>query len=169
VAQERLGQGQGVGAERVAGLEDPGDPRMLLEHSARTVGEDLELLGPGQGVAEVDVHLGQDAVEQQVVELLLVADVAVEGAGDDPQARGQAAHGEGLDALVGDDRQGLGDHALAGELGTAVLVDGGRVEPQRGCLPVGRRRAGRRRCSGGGSGPLPLLHARSSVNADLDR
>jgi hypothetical protein len=69
------------------------------------------------------------------VELLLVADVVVQGAGDHPQARGQAAHGQGLDAVLGDDRQRLGDHALAGELGTAVLVgdgggDGG-VEPQR--------------------------------------
>ena len=32
--QERLGQGQGVGAERVAGLEDPGDPGVGLEHLA---------------------------------------------------------------------------------------------------------------------------------------
>jgi hypothetical protein len=103
------------------------------------------------------------------VELLLVADVAVERPGDNPQARGQAAHGEGLDALLGDDRQRLGDHALAGELAAAVLVDGGRVKPQRGCLPVGRRRAGRGRRRPGGYGPLPLLHARSPVNADLDR
>ena len=45
--QERLGQGQGVGAQRVAGLEDPGHPGMGLEHLAQPMGQDRELLGPG--------------------------------------------------------------------------------------------------------------------------
>jgi hypothetical protein len=30
--KERLGQGEGVGAEGVAGLEDPGHPGMVLQH-----------------------------------------------------------------------------------------------------------------------------------------
>ena len=97
----------------------------------------------------MEVDLGQDAVEQQVLELLFVADVVVEGAGDDAQAGGQAAHGQGLDAVVGDDRQRFGDDPLAGELGAAVLVvDGwrrttatvirqrpraGRILPVRAC------------------------------------
>ena len=80
----------------------------------------------------MDVDLGQDAVEDQVVKLLFVADVVVEGAGDDPQAGGQAAHGEGVGAVVGDDRQRLFDDAFAGERGAAVLVLGGRAKPQRG-------------------------------------
>ena len=63
--------------------------------------------------------------------MLLVADVVVEGARDDPQAGGQAAHGQGLDAVFGDDRQCFGDDPLAGELGAAVGVVGGWVEPQR--------------------------------------
>ena len=79
----------------------------------------------------MEVDLGQDAVKEQVLELLLVADVVVEGAGDDPQAGGQAAHGQGLDAVLGDDRQRLGDDPLAGELGAAVGVVDGWVEPQR--------------------------------------
>ena len=79
----------------------------------------------------MEVDLGQDAVEQQVLELLFVAEVVVEGARDDPQAGGQAAHGQGLDAVVGDDRQRLGDHPLAGELGAAVRIVDGCVEPQR--------------------------------------
>jgi hypothetical protein len=74
----------------------------------------------------VEVDLGQDAVKEQVLELLLVADVVVEGAGDHAQAGGQAAHGQGLDAVLGDDRQCFGDDPLAGELGAAVgIVDGG--------------------------------------------
>ena len=79
----------------------------------------------------MEVDLGQDAVKDQVLELLFVAEVVVEGAGDDPQAGGQAAHGQGLDAVLGDDRQRLGDHALAGELGAAVGVVDGCVEPER--------------------------------------
>jgi hypothetical protein len=130
--------------------------------------QDLELLGPGQGWLEVDVDLGQHVVKEQVLELLFVADVVVERAGDDAQARGQGAHGQGLDAVLGDDRQRLSHHALAGELGTAVLVDGGRVKPQRGCLPVGRGRAGRWRCPRGGCGLLSLLHL-PPLNDDLDR
>jgi hypothetical protein len=95
------------------------------------VGQDLELVGPGQGGVGVEVDLGQDAVKEQVLELLLVADVVVEGAGDHAQAGGQAAHGQGLDAVFGDDRQCFGDDPLAGELGAAVGVVAGRVEPQR--------------------------------------
>ena len=130
--KEGLGQGQGVGAEGVAGLEDPGDPGMGLEHPAQPMAQDLELLAPAKGGVQVEVDLGQDAVKDQVLELLLVADVMVEGAGDDPKAGGQAAHGQGLRAVVGDDRQRLGDHPLAGEPGTTVMIVAGRVKPQRG-------------------------------------
>jgi hypothetical protein len=42
--------------------------------------------------------------------LLLVADVVAKRAGDDPQARGQGAHGQRLDAVLGDDGEHLGDH-----------------------------------------------------------
>ena len=129
--KEGFGQGEGVGPERVTGLEDPRDPRMVLQHLAQPMGEQLDLFGPGQGGVDVDVDLGEHAVQDQVLELLLVADVAVERAGDHPKAGGQAAHGQRLGAVVGDGRQRLGDDALAGELGAAVLVVGGRVEPQR--------------------------------------
>jgi hypothetical protein len=95
------------------------------------LGRDLELPGPAQGGVQGEVDLAQDAVKEQILELLFVAHVMVEGAGDDPQAGGQAAHGERLDAVLGDDRQRLGDHPLAGEPGAAVLVVGGWVEPQR--------------------------------------
>ena len=104
---------------------------MGLKHLAEPVGQDLELLGPAQGGVQV-VDLGQDAVKEQILELLFVADVVVQGAGDDPQAAGQAAHGQGLGAVVGDDRQRLFDDSFAGELGAAVLFVGGRAKPQRG-------------------------------------
>jgi hypothetical protein len=167
--EERLGQGQGVGSEGVAGLEDAGHPGMVLEHRAQPMGQELELAGPVRGWAQAHVDLGQHVVEDQVVQLLLVADVMVEGAGNDLEAGGQAAHGEGLDAVVGDDREGLGDHPFAGELVAAVMVDDGRVEPQR------RRRssidggAGYRRPRPPlvGGRPVPLVHARS-LGIDLD-
>jgi hypothetical protein len=57
------------------------------------MGEQLELLGPGLGGVEVAVDLGEHAVKGQVLELLLVADVVVERAGDHPKACGQGAHG----------------------------------------------------------------------------
>jgi hypothetical protein len=120
-----------VGAERVAGLEDAGHSGMGLEHLAEPMGQDLELLGPVQGGVQVEVDLGQHAVEEQVVKLLFVADMVVQRAGDHPQAGGQAAHGQGLDAVFCDDCQRLGDHALSGELGAAVLAVHGGVEPER--------------------------------------
>ncbi|HEX5882117.1 MAG TPA: hypothetical protein VF468_27940 [Actinomycetota bacterium] len=52
----------------------------------------------------MEVDLGQDVVQDQVVELLFVGEVGGEGAGDDAQAGGQAAHGQGMNAVVGDDR-----------------------------------------------------------------
>src|SRR5829696_4408110 len=104
---------------------------MGLQDLTQPGGQDFELFGPSQGGVGVDVDLGQDAVKDQVLELLLVADVVVQGAGDDPQAGGQAAHGQGLGAVVGDDRQRLFDDSFAGELGAAVLVVHGGVEPQR--------------------------------------
>jgi hypothetical protein len=42
------------------------------------MGEQLELLGPGLRGVEVAVDLGERGVKDQVLELLLVADVAVE-------------------------------------------------------------------------------------------
>jgi hypothetical protein len=53
-----------VGAERVAGLEDGGDPGMCLQHHAQPMGQDLELPGPAEGGVEVEVDLGQDAVKE---------------------------------------------------------------------------------------------------------
>jgi hypothetical protein len=158
--KERLGQGQGVRPQRVAGLEDAGHPRMVLEHLAQPMGQELELAGPVQGRVQADVDLGQHVVEDQVVEALLVPDMVVERPGDHPQAGGQAAHGEGLDAVVGDDREGLGDHPLTGELVAAVLVVDGRVEPQRRRSSVGGGAGYRRpRPPLVGCRPLPLVHA----------
>jgi hypothetical protein len=115
----------------------------------------------------VDVDLGQHVVKDQVLELLFVADVVVEGAGDDAQAGGQAAHGERLDAVVGDDRERLGDHSLASQLVAAVRVVDGCVEPQRADGPVGRGLCVGCGCPPVGSAPLPLYHA-VSLDADLD-
>ena len=112
----------------------------------------------------MDVDLGQDVVQDQVLELLFVADVVVQGAGDDPQAGGQAAHGQGVDAVLGDDRERLGDHPFTGELVAAVLVLDRRVKPQRADGTIGRSC----RCSRV-SGPMPLRHVAPSLNDDPDR
>jgi hypothetical protein len=132
------------------------------------MGQEFELVGPFQGGVHADVDFGQHVVEDQVVKLLLVANVMIEGAGNDLEAGGQAAHGEGLDAVVGDDREGLGDHPLTGELVAAVLVVDGRVEPQRRRSSIdGWAGDRRRRPPLVGCRPLPLVHARS-LGVDLD-
>ena len=113
----------------------------------------------------MDVDLGQDVVKYQVLELLLVADVMVDGARDDPQAGGQAAHGQGLDAVVRDDRQRLGDHPLAGEPGAAVLVVDGRVNHSERALRRSQLRRMRSllacREQAVAAGPRGLLERRS--------
>jgi hypothetical protein len=100
---------------------------------------------------------------------LLVADVVVEGAGDHSQAGGQAAHGERLDAVLGDDREGLGDHSVASQLVAAVRVVDGWVEPQRRRSSVGPRpgEGHRRRPLVVGCRPLSLFHV-GSLDVDLD-
>jgi hypothetical protein len=57
--KERLGQGGGVRPERVAGLEERGNPGVGLEHLPQPMGEQLELLGPGLGGVEVAVDRGE--------------------------------------------------------------------------------------------------------------
>ena len=82
------------------------------------------------------VDLGQDAVEDEVVELLLAADVAVQRAGNHAEAGGQGAHAEGLHAVGADDREGLGDDAFAGERDAAAfLLVGWGGEPQQAGAP----------------------------------
>jgi hypothetical protein len=103
----------------------------------------LDPLGPGQGGVDVAVDLGEHAVQDQVLELLLVAHVAVERPGDHSEARGQVTHGQRLDALLGDDRERLGHHALAGERRAALLLSQGTGDhSERGVQPVARSSVG---------------------------
>src|SRR5215208_5501661 len=63
---------------------------MGLQDLTQPGGQELELVGPGQGGVGVEVDLGQDAVKDQVLELLFVAEVVVEGTGDDPRRAARA-------------------------------------------------------------------------------
>ena len=128
-SKEGLGQGQGVGSQGVAGLEDAGHPGMGLQHLPEPVGQDLELLGPAQGGVEVDVDLGQDVVQDQVLELLFVADVVVQGAGDDPRRAARRRMVRAWTPSWAMTVQRLFDDAFTGQLRAAVLAVGGRVEP----------------------------------------
>jgi hypothetical protein len=121
------------------------------------MGQELELLGPGQREVEVDVHFGQNAVKDQILELLLVADMAVDGARDDLQAGAQAAHGQGFDAVLSNDRQRFFDDAFAGELAATVLIIAGRVEPEGACPSVGCDRVGGSCRWRSGCGPLRFI------------
>jgi hypothetical protein len=87
---ERLGQGQGVRAEGVAGLEQGRDAGMVFQGRQQPAGEDLDLPGAAQVMAWLRVDLGQHQVHGQVAELLLAAHVPVQRAGDHAQAGARA-------------------------------------------------------------------------------
>ena len=118
-------------AERVAGLEQGGDAGMVLQDRAQPARERGDLHGPRRGGVSPAVDLAEHRVEDEVVQLFLAADVAVQRAGNHAEAAGEAAHAQGLRAVGGDDREGLRDDTLAGERPTAALPLVGRVEPQR--------------------------------------
>ena len=132
------------------------------------MGQDLELVGPAQGVIHVDVDLGQDVVKYQVLELLLVADVMVDGARTTPR---RAARLRMVRAWTPSFAMTVSASATTRSRvsrGTTVLIVDGRVKPQRARPVVGRSCAGCGRCSRVGSRPLPLVHA-ASLNVGLDR
>src|SRR5437899_446298 len=108
--------------EGVAGLEQRGDAGMIFQDCPQPLRERGDLPGPVQGVIGLAVDLGQYVVEDKVVELLLAAHVAVQRAGNHAQPGGQGAHAEGLYAVRADDREGLGDDALAGERAPVALI-----------------------------------------------
>jgi len=89
-ARKRLGQGQGCGAQGVAGLEQGCDAGMVLQDRSQPVRERGDLLRPGQGGVGPAVDLGEYRVEDEVVKLFLAADVPVQRAGNHAEAAGQA-------------------------------------------------------------------------------
>ena len=123
--EERLGQGEGRRADGVARLEQGGDAGVVFEDGSQPPRERGELSGPREGGVGLAVHLAEDGVEDEVIQLLLAADVAVQRAGNHAEAGGQGAHAQGRRAMGADDREGLGDDALAGEHAAAVLLAAG--------------------------------------------
>jgi hypothetical protein len=83
---------------------------MVFQDCPQPVRDRLDLLGPGEVAVELVVDLGQHFVQDE--------------------AGGQRAHAQRVDAVRGDDGQGLGDHAFAGQGAAAVLVAGRSGEPQ---------------------------------------
>ena len=134
--EESLGQGQRCGADGVTGLEQGGDAGMVLQDRPQPVRERGDLRDPGQSRVGPAVDLGEHRVEDEVVELFLAADVAVQRAGNHAEAGGEGAHAEGLRAIRADDREGLGDDTLAGERAAAALPVVRRVEPERARIRV---------------------------------
>jgi hypothetical protein len=77
------------------------------------------------------VDLGEHSVHSQVAELFLAAHVPVQGTGDHAQAGGEGAHAQHARAIGADDRERLGDQALAGQRAAPVLRASGGIEPQQ--------------------------------------
>src|ERR1700733_323919 len=129
-SEERLGQGEGVRTEGVAGLEQPGDAGMSFQNRPQPARERLDLPGPVERAVGLSVDLGQHPVHDEVTKLFLAAHVPVQGPGDHSQAGSEAAHAQGVDAVGGDGREGLGNDPFAGQR-TAALIAAGGTEPQR--------------------------------------
>src|SRR6266702_8518198 len=108
----------------------------MFEDSPQPVRERADLPGPGEGGVGLAVDLGQHAVEDEVMELLLAAYVAVQRTGNHSEAGGEGAHAEGPDTTGADDYEGLGDDSFAGEGAAAVLVAVWGGEPEQACARV---------------------------------
>jgi hypothetical protein len=115
---------------------------VVFQDGPESVRQRRDLAGPGEGGIGRAVDLGQHPVEDEVLKLLLAADMAVQRAGNHAEAAGEGAHAEGLDAIRTDDREGLGYDTFAGERAAVVARAVRRVEPQRvgptidaACLP----------------------------------
>jgi hypothetical protein len=111
---------------------------MVLQNRPQPVREGRDLSGPGRPGVCLAVDLGEHRVEYEVIELFFTADVPVQRAGYHAEAGGDSAHAEGLRAIGADDRERLGDNALAGERGAAAIPLVYRAEPQRSCVSVFR-------------------------------
>ena len=106
-------------------------PGWCLQDDPQAVRERGDLRGPGLGGVGLAVDLGQDGIEDEVVKLFLVTDVAVQRAGNDTEAGGERAHAEGLRAVGADDRERLRDDTLAGERAPGGIPVVRLVEPER--------------------------------------
>ena len=108
-----------------------------LRGRSQPVRERGHLPGPGEGGVGLAVDLGQDGVEDEVIQWSLLPTSPYSAAGP-REAGGQGAHAQGRRPVGADDREGLGDDAVAGEHGAAVLSPPGGVNhsgrcPRRGC------------------------------------
>jgi hypothetical protein len=66
-----------------------------------------QLLGPVADGVEVQGEAGVDLVDEPVDQVRLATDMGIEGGGGDPQAVGQAAHGQGPGAVLLQQGQGF--------------------------------------------------------------
>jgi hypothetical protein len=82
-------------------------------------------------VVDVAVDLSEHSINDQVLQLLLTTHVAVKRTGDNAQTRAQGAHGQHLNAFLGDQDEGLSHHPLPGQRPAHPLIGLRSVEPQR--------------------------------------
>jgi hypothetical protein len=110
-----LAQAQAVGAK--AGLlEGVGDDGGVGEQVfADGLAEGGQLLGPVAGGVGLHGEAGVDLVDEPVDQIRLAAHVGVEGVGGDPEAVGEAAHGQGPGAVLVEQAEGFFDDLLAGQ------------------------------------------------------
>nr|WP_273944755.1 hypothetical protein [Kutzneria chonburiensis] len=80
-----------------------------------------KLVGPASGVGGLARNLGKDALEQQLLELVLVADVRVQRSGPGVELDGDPPHAHAVHADLVEQPVGDVDDQLAAELTTPGL------------------------------------------------
>jgi hypothetical protein len=94
------------------------------------VRQNLDPFGPAARFIDLMVDLGQHSVQDKVIQLFLVAHVAVQRAGNHSKAGREGTHAQCVDAVGTDDNEGLGDDAFAGKGAATFLIAERRCEPQ---------------------------------------
>jgi hypothetical protein len=103
---------------------------VALQDRPQPAGEYQHLLAPTERSGDLAVNLGKHPVYHEVTQLILVAHVTVQGAGNHAQADGEAAHAEGVQTVGADDCEGFSHHPLAGKRATRACLAVGWAEPQ---------------------------------------
>jgi hypothetical protein len=101
-----------AGCGRLRLDHDPSGVAVRLQHPPVFGREHLQLRPPGQVVRRLR-HLGDDGLGEEAEELLLVADMPIEGARAHAEALGQGAHGQALEARLIQQVEGGADDLLA--------------------------------------------------------
>ena len=130
--QDAVGVAHGVGAHRDPADGEPDDVAVREDGRACAARDLLELLLPAAGIGIGDVHFSDHAVEDQIEEPVLGADVPVQRGGGDVQGARDVAHAQQVESVLVEHRECRIDDRLLGEqVASAPRRSLGRSRPRR--------------------------------------